>query len=462
MPDTALTNSPIVARYRERTPGSATLAASAGTCFPSAITHDSRYLEPYAVYIDRALGAHKWDVDGHEYVDYFGGHGALILGHNHPAAQKAVHAQVDKGTHFGASHELEVRWAELVKELVPSAERLRFTSSGTEATLMALRLARAYTGRAKLVRFIGHFHGWHDHMTSGVANHFDGSPTVGVLKGVAEPVLLAHAGDEAGTRKLIEANAKDIAAVIIEPTGGSFGRMPLKPEFLTFLRKITQENGIQLIFDEVVSGFRVAPGGAQAHFKVTPDMTSLAKILAGGLPGGAVVGKKDLFDNLDFAAAKAKNGEKINHPGTFNANPLSAAAGIATLKIIKETDACARAAKYAVKLRKALNQVIADAGVPWAAYGTFGAWHLFTNPERKPIDPLTFDPFAQPESTYKSQWSPTIVHKIRLGMLIHGVDVSPSPGGPVSAVHSDADLNKTADAMKATLKMLKDEGEIRL
>lgn len=327
---------------------------------------------------------------------------------------------------------------------------------------MALRLARAFTGRAKLVRFIGHFHGWHDNMTSGVANHFDGTPTVGVTTGVTESLLLAHANDEPGTRKLIEANAKDIAAVIIEPTGGSFGRMPLKPEFLTFLRKITKEHGIQLIFDEVVSGFRVSPGGAQAHYKVTPDMTSLAKILAGGLPGGAVVGKKELLDHLDFAAMKAKNGEKINHPGTFNANPMSAAAGIATLTIIKETDACERANKYADRLRKALNQVIADEGVPWACFGTFGAFHLFTNPEKKPLDAKTFDPFAQPESSYKGQWSPTIVNKIRLGMLNNGVDVSGSPGGPVSAMHSDADLNKTADALKATLKMLKDEGELRV
>jgi len=157
---------------------------------PSGLSHDSRNFDPYPIYVDRALGPVKWDVDGNRYVDYFGGHGALILGHNHPAVIAAAHAALEKGTHFGACHELEVRWAELVTKMVPSAERVRFTSSGTEATLLALRLARAFTGRSKLVRFRGHFHGWHDHMTSGHTSHFDGTPTSGVVTGITDDVLL--------------------------------------------------------------------------------------------------------------------------------------------------------------------------------------------------------------------------------------------------------------------------------
>ena len=150
----------------------------------------------------RGLGPVKWDVDGNRYVDYFGGHGSLLLGHNHPTVMAAIHAALDFGTHFGACHEQEVRWAKLITQMVPSAERVRFTASGTEATLMALRLARAYTGRSKLVRFRGHFHGWHDHMTSGQANHFDGTATSGVVDGVADNVLLCDPNDVAGITRI--------------------------------------------------------------------------------------------------------------------------------------------------------------------------------------------------------------------------------------------------------------------
>src|SRR5262249_16837837 len=153
------------------------------------VTHDGRILQPYPIYVDRAAGSRKWDVDGHEYVDYMGGHGALLLGHNHPTVVEAVEAQLHRGTHYGSSHELEVRWAECVRQLMPSAERVRFTSSGTEATMMALRLARAFTGKPKVMRFLGHFHGWHDHAAFGVGTHFDGSPTPGVLGDVARQVV---------------------------------------------------------------------------------------------------------------------------------------------------------------------------------------------------------------------------------------------------------------------------------
>ncbi len=464
MPDQApaqwLSNSLIVSRYREKTPGSEKLSRQAAEVFPSGLTHDSRYLEPYALYVDRAQGSHKWDVDGNDYVDYFGGHGALILGHNHPEVTKAVQEQTAKGSHYGASHPLEVRWAELVQEMVPSAERVRFTSSGTEATLMGLRLARAFTGRNKVLRFRMHFHGWHDHMTSGMANHFDGTPTTGVVKGVSDAVVLADGNDEEGTRKAIEANP-DIAAVIIEPTGASFSRVPIKPSFLAFLRKITKEKGIVLIFDEVVTGFRVSSGGAQAEFGIAPDMTSLAKILAGGLPGGAIVGRKDIMELLDFAQTKAKGVEKIQHPGTYNANPISAAAGIAALTILKSTDANKRANANAAKLRGLLNDAIAAENVPWAAYGTFACFHIFTNPKRRDITPKTFDALATDPEELKGAWSANITHKIRLGMLANGVDINGGPGGIMSAVHTDADLELTASAFRSTLKLLKDEGDIR-
>ncbi|MBM3572559.1 MAG: aminotransferase class III-fold pyridoxal phosphate-dependent enzyme, partial [Alphaproteobacteria bacterium] len=312
-----LPNTTLAAAYAAATPKSAELAAKARSLLPSGVAHDSRNFDPHPIYVARAQGPRKWDVDGNEYVDYYGGHGALLLGHNHSQVMAAAHAQLDRGTHFGACHELEVRWAELVCRLVPGAERVRFTSSGTEATLMALRLARAFTGRQKLVRVRGHFHGWHDHMTSGHTNHFDGTPTIGVLGGVAENVLLVDPNDTVGLTRLFDQH-KYIAAAIVEPTGANFGRMPLHPLFIRSLRELTRASGALLIFDEVVTGFRVAPGGAQQVLGITADLVALAKILAGGLPGGAVAGRKDVLDILDFAATKALGQEKIQHPGTFN------------------------------------------------------------------------------------------------------------------------------------------------
>src|SRR6266446_8257396 len=391
MPDTLTTNSPIIAAYRAATPGSAVASEKASRLFPSGVTHDSRYIEPYGLYITRAQGPRKWDIDGHCYVDYFGGHGALLLGHCHPRVVEAVQRQIERGTHFGASHETEIAWAEWVMRLVPSAERVRFTSSGTEATMMAVRLARAFTGKSKLIRFKHHFHGWHDHMTSGYASHFDGSPTPGVLPGVAGELLLAEQNDAEGLARLLETN-DDVAAAIIEPTGAHGAQLPIDPKFLTELRGLTRQHGVVLIFDEVVTGFRVSPGGAQAEYGIRPDLTTLAKILAGGLPGGAVTGRKDILDLLDFQVTKAAGKEKIGHPGTFNANPLSASAGIAALRIVRESDACERANKYSDDLRQRLNEVFEEERVPWAAYGTFSSFELFTNPEGVGITPTSFDP----------------------------------------------------------------------
>ena len=183
-------NSGIVQAYLTKTPGSATLAAEAKDILPSGIVHDARHMQPYGIYVVRAEGSRKWDRDGNEYVDYAGGHGALLLGHGRPEVLAAIQEALPDGTHPGANHEREVRWAQIVRELVPCAERVRFTSSGTEATHMALRLARAYTGKSKIVRFKGHFHGWHDHMTSGYTSHFDGAPTAGVLPDLAAQVIL--------------------------------------------------------------------------------------------------------------------------------------------------------------------------------------------------------------------------------------------------------------------------------
>jgi glutamate-1-semialdehyde 2,1-aminomutase len=452
-------NSPIIAAFRAATPGSAAAAEKAARLFPSGITHDSRHIEPYGLCIDRAFGPRKWDVDGRGYVDYFGGHGALLLGHSHPKIVSAVNAQIERGTHYGASHEREIAWAEWIMRLVPSVERVRFTSSGTEATMMALRLARAFTGKSKIIRFKHHFHGWHDHMTSGFASHFDGTPTTGVLPGVACNVLLAEQNDAEGLARLIEGHP-DIAAAILEPTGAHGARLPIDPPFLEVVRELTAQRGVLLIFDEVVTGFRVAPGGAQAEYGVYPDLTTFAKIMAGGLPGGAVGGRKDILDLLDFRAARASDREKIHHPGTFNANPLSAAAGIAALEIVASGNACVRANRYTEALRRRMNEVFEEEKIPWAAYGTYSMFHIFTNPDHAPITPTRFDPLAQPVGRLVDRRQAGLVDKLRLALMVNGVDFNGSPGGLVSATHEMAELEDTIRGLRQSLRMLRQEAEL--
>ncbi len=456
--DTSPTNSRIVATYRERTPRSAELAKAAAGLFPSGITHDARHLDPYGVYVERAQGPHKWDVDGNRYIDFFGGHGALLLGHRHPAVEAATEAAMAAGTHFGASHPAEVRWGQAVQRLVPAAERIRFTSSGTEATLMALRLARAFTGRSGLIRFRGHFHGWHDHMTSGYSNHFDGSATPGVLADIAQHTVLLDPGQIAQVRAALAAD-DDIAAVILEPTGSSFGQVPIRPEFLHELRELTEARGVLLIFDEVVTGFRVSRGGAQVAFDIHPDLSSFAKILAGGLPGGAVAGRRDILDLLDFEATRIAGREKIQHPGTFNANPVSAAAGAAALGVIAESDANDRAAATAASLRAAINDVLTSEGVAWAAYGTSSGFHLFMNPHGRPLDRAQFDAHDASFAELKEQPA-ALTRKLRLALLVHGVDVNGRAGGLLSCTHTASDVAETAEAFRAAVRMLRQEGEL--
>ena len=453
-----LTNSPVVAAYREKTPTSERLATEAHTLFPSGLTHDSRRLAPYGIYVERAEGSRKWDVDGNDYVDYFGGHGALILGHGHAEVRAAVHAALDGGTHFGSNHEMEILWARLIARLVPSAEKVRFTASGTEATHMAVRIARAFTGRPRILRFLGHFHGWHDHMASGVHGHFDGSPPPGVLDEVAGAVVLCPPGDIDAVENAFRTHG-DIAAVILEPIGSQTGQVPHPPGFLSRLREVTRARGALLIFDEVVTGFRVSRGGAQEHYGVMPDLTTLAKIASGGVPGGVVAGRADLLDLLDFEAAVRRGKAKIGHQGTYNANPVTAAAGVAALTVISETDACERAGRSAESLRNALNTVIEDANAQWAAYGEFSVFHIFTNPRGRAIRAGEFNPLDCDFEELALKPKETI-DKLRLALLVNGVDVTGWPGGTVSIAHGEADISRTAEAFARALHMLRQDGEL--
>ena len=446
-------------QYRARTPGSAALYAQACRVLPAGLTHDSRATSPYPIYVARAAGARKWDVDGNEYVDYFGGHGALLFGHSHPPLVEAVQRQAALGTHWGASHELEVRWAELVQRLVPSAERVRFTGSGTEASQLALRLARAYTGKPKIMRFVGHFHGWHDAVAAGGMSHYDGSVPVGIPESLVRETLLLPADDAGPVLDLLQTR-NDIAAVIVEPSGASWGQVPLPPGFLAALREATRKRDAVLVFDEVITGFRWSRGGAQARYGIVPDLTVLAKILAGGLPGGAVAGVKDILDQLDPAAAKAARREKIGHQGTFNANPLCAAAGVAALSLVEAGDACARAEAAAGELRAGLRRILVEEGVPWGVFGEASVFVIFPNPARLPIDPANFDPLKLGFKGLKGARDPQLNNRLRVALLAHGVDIAGGPGGFVSAMHGGRELSQTLDAFRGALRALKAAGSL--
>ena len=450
-----LTNSPLIAVYKAKTPGSADLAKQAIEVMPSGVASESRWLDPHPIYVEHAAGPRKWDVDGNGYVDYWGGHGALMLGHAHPAVMKAVQEQLNHGTHYGSCHEMEVRWAQLITRLIPSAELVRFTSSGTEATILGVRLARAFTGKRKLIRFAEHYHGWTDLMMSRVAD----TPR-GIVSGIGDDVLVARDDDIDSVVQLLDKH-NDVAAVIIEPIGANTGLRPLRAEFLAALRKLTQERGVVLIFDEVVTAFRVAPGGAQAYFKVMPDLTALAKVACGGLPGGAITGRKDIMHLLSGAATKASGNGVVPHQGTFNANPVAAAAGIATLEIIANTDACTKANQFGDAIRRGLNEMFEEEQVNWACYGAFSKFQIFLNASGMKFKPTEFDQFAYPAAALMNDKTSSMIRKMRIGMLVNGVDLLGGGSGSFnSATHGEAELKETVEGLRKTIHMLRHEGEI--
>src|SRR5579883_2745418 len=413
------TNSAIVTDYKARTQGSGALFERARKVLPSGITHDARYLDPYSIHVARAKGPRKWDVDGNEYVDYFGGHGAMLLGHSHPAVVEAVKKQMELGTHYGSSHELEVRWA----------EKVRFTASGTEASHMAIRLARAYTGKDKIVRFIGHFHGWHDNVTAGAGATYDGGTTPGVPQDVSALSIVMPSDNVAAVVKLIE-ERDDIAAVMFEPSGASWGQAPLPPGFIKAVREATAKKGVVMLMDEVITGYRWSSGGAQKAFGITPDLCIQAKIGGGGLAGGAGGGKREILDRIDHDATAARKIERILHPGTYNANPLSAAAAVTALTLVRDEDLAEKANKTAAELRAALREVLVKESVPWGIYGQSSTFLIYPNPFNDPVDPATFDPLKVPFAKLKgARGAGPLTGKIRMGLMTHGVDVMGAPGG---------------------------------
>jgi len=442
----ATRSSTVLETYRARHPRSAALWERARQVIPGGITHDGRHLKPFPIYVNRAQGSRKWDVDGHEYVDYWMGHGALFLGHCHPAVVQAIQAQAARGTHLGACHELEVRWAELIAKLVPSAEMVRFTMSGTEATHLALRIARAYTGRPKVVKLHGHFHGWHDGVVAAVNPPFDVPMSAGVPTGTLDQLLLCPPNDIKAVAGLLQRG--DVAAVILEPAGGQSGSTPTIPGYLQELRSLTERHGVVLIFDEVITGFRYAPGGAQAYFGVIPDMTTLAKIVAGGLPGAAVVGKRTIMSMMAHRGDPVwDRSERVAQNGTFNSNPVCAAAAIATLEIVADGALHARANKLGDELRAGLAEVMKRVGAPGTAFGEASIYHVSF--EGKP----GLAGFDQPRRN-------DLYHLLRCALFNSGIDSS-NYHGWVSAVHTEQDIERTLAGYEQALAAMAADGAFK-
>ena len=436
--------------FRKRFARSAELYARSRKAIAGGITHDSRNFAPFPIYVERADGSRKWDVDGNELVDHWMGHGSLLLGHNHPQVTQAVAEQVHKGTHYGACHELEVAWAEQIQQLIPSAEWVRFTMSGTEATMLAMRDARAFTGRDLIIRFAGHFHGWHDYAMAGYQPPFDTSTSTGVPKAVTETMLVAYPNNIESVRQLLEAHPDQVAAVIVEPGGGSNGIIPTNVPFLRELRTLTAKRGVVLIFDEVITGFRYSPGGAQQVYGVTPDLTTLAKIVAGGLPGGAVVGKRDILQVQTFKGELHKDRfERVLQQGTFNANPMSAAAGFTALQIVGEGWATEQANKAGEQLRVGLRDCLEKRGVAGAVLGEFSVFQILLGEG--------MDEAASTTDVQRLMAGRGAVNTLRKAMLLNGVDLMRS-GGFTSIVHGDQELSYTINAFDQSLQTLQSEG----
>ncbi|MDQ6671746.1 MAG: aspartate aminotransferase family protein [Chloroflexota bacterium] len=429
---------------------SAELYARSRNAIAGGITHDSRNFAPFPIYVERAEGARKWDVDGNELLDHWMGHGSLLLGHSHPRVTAAVAEQIHKGTHYGACHELEVAWAEQIVRLIPSAEWVRFTMSGTEATMLAIRDARAFTGRDLIIRFAGHFHGWHDYAMAGYQPPFDTPTSTGVPKAVSETMLVAYPNNIESVRQLLDAHPGQVAALILEPGGGSNGIIPTDVPFLRDLRGLATERGVVLIFDEVITGFRYSPGGAQQVYGVTPDLTTLAKIVAGGLPGGAVVGKRDILQVQTFKGELHKDRfERVLQQGTFNANPMSAAAGLTALQIVGEGWATEQCNRTGEQLRVGLRDCLEQRGVAGAILGEASVFQILLGEGMQEAVETT--------DVQRLMAGRGAVNTLRKAMLLNGIDLMRS-GGFTSIAHAEAEITQTISAFDKSLQTLQQEG----
>jgi glutamate-1-semialdehyde 2,1-aminomutase len=389
-------------------------------------------------FVARAEGARLWDADGNEYLDYVLSWGPLILGHAHPAVVEAVRDAAVRGTSYGAPTEAEVELAEEVRRFVPSMERVRFVNSGTEATMSAIRLARGFTGREMVLKFEGCYHGHGDSFLvkagSGVATlGLPNSP--GVPAELSKLTLTAPFNDLGAVEAIFRAHADRIAAVILEPVVGNSGFIAPDDGFLAALRRITEADGALLVFDEVMTGFRVAPGGAQERWGVRPDLTTLGKVIGGGLPVGAYGGRREIMDQVAPVGP-------VYQAGTLSGNPLAMAAGLAQLRVLREENPYPEMERRTRRLVNGLLANAAEAGVP-ASGGSFGSmWGTFFAP----------GPVRSFEDAKKADVG--LFRRFFHAALDRGVFFAPSAfeAGFLSTAHTDADVDDTIGRAREALR----------
>ncbi|MEW6034776.1 MAG: aspartate aminotransferase family protein, partial [Chloroflexota bacterium] len=442
--------------FKKRLPSSEKLFRRALRVLPDGLTHEVYYMRPYPPFMEKAAGARKWDLDSNEYIDYWMGHGSLLLGHCYPDVVQAVREQVGKGTHYGSCYPLEVEWAELVTSMVPSAKMIRFTASGTEAVMLAVKLARAFTGKDKVIKLEGGFHGWSDYaqIGGGLTPPYDVPASSGIPQEVRNTVLLARPGDAEAALELLRRH-HDVACVLVEPGGGLVGRLPSSREYLGRLRWMTQKYGVVLIFDEVVTGFRYAPGGCQEYWGVLPDLTCLGKVMAGGMPGaGAVAGNREI---MSFLSRKGDiewdRYRRVEHHGTFNAAPATVAAGVATLRVIKSGAAIPEADRLADRLRHGLNEVFRTHGVRCCMYGRSSLVLPLLNHDCE-LFPQCERAVCSLDYRLINRFDPEVHASLRERMLLQGIDFFPVAMF-LSFAHSDDDVERTVQAWDNTVKAMK-------
>ena len=429
-----------IERYVARTPKSRALQAEAEAVLPGGSSRGTAYFAPYPFFAEAGEAHHVYDVDGNRYLDFMLNATSLILGHGNPTIAEALGEQARKGTAFSTPTTTQIRVARLLCERVPSLETLRFTNSGTEGTLMAIRAAWAFTGKPMLAKFEGGYHGAHEHVAVSVrppAAALDPSgPTAipeypGQPAGVRDDVLVLPYNDLAECERRLYAHRDRVGCLIMEPIVSSFGYLPGDAEFLRGIRKLTEELHIVLVYDEVQS-LRVAPGGAQELFGVTPDLTCFGKIIGGGMPVGAFGGRRDIMALFDPGAP---GGARIAHAGTFNANPMTLLAGEAVIRALTPA-VYRRMAELGESLRDKLRAALAEAGVPAQVTGIaslFGI-HFTPRPIRNYRDVVTGDA--------------EMTRAVFTGLLNEGVLLQTSCAGSLGIMTTETEIDALAGAVR--------------